>query len=74
MSLPFAVNYDTHSGYDYDECFSTLREAMRRYESLRSVPYKNLTFDTYEHGTLTLLTSKGENNLEKYGFYPCDYR
>ena len=74
MKKDFAVNYDSRDGFDYDECFQTLREAMHFYNNLSdSVPYKNLTYDDDRRGTLTLLTSNGENNLRKYGFLPCDY-
>lgn len=73
MALPFTVNYDTSSGLDYDESFSTLRAAMHRYNSLGSVPYKSLTYDRKDLGTVTLLDSTGTNNFRKYGFLPCDY-
>ena len=73
MMKPFTVSYDSRSGFDYDESFRTLREAIRYYNTLKSVPFRSLTYDTSEHGTRTLLTSKGENNLRRYGFLPCDY-
>jgi len=73
MIKDFTVNYDTDRGYDYDETFRTLREAMRRYNKLTGLPYKDLTCDDTERGTLTLLTSTGTNNLARYGFLPCDY-
>ena len=72
MSKDFAVNYDDSHGFDYDEVFDTLREAMYRYNRIIA-PYKDLTFDHPEKGTVTLLNSKGDNNLRRFGFLPCDY-
>lgn len=73
MKKPFTVNYDTSRGDDFEESFSTLRQAMSYYYRLSWVAYKNLTFDDDKRGTLTLLTSCGDDNLKTYGFYPCDY-
>lgn len=72
MSMNFAVSYDSNSGIDYDFCFSTLREAYWFYNRLPVVPFKSLTFDHPKNGTITLLNSKGENNLKKY-FCLIDY-
>ena len=72
----FFVDYDTSDGYDHEEVFSTLAGAVRFYNEIKisdRVYYKKLSTDTYSDGTLTLLNSKGENNLRKYGFLPCDY-
>lgn len=73
MTLPFTVNYGIPCGYDYDESFRSLREAMHRYNCLVSVPFKSLTYDRSDLGTVTLLNSKGTDNLRRYGFLPCDY-
>lgn len=68
----FTVNYDSHNGYDYDESFDSLRAAYRRYNELTNVPYKSLTFDDRKLGTVTLLNSKGTDNISKY-FCLFDY-
>lgn len=73
MILGYTVNWDTDRGLDYDESYQTLREARRRYDALENVPYKSLTYDDTERGTMTLLNSKGVDNLRRYGFLPCDW-
>ena len=74
MKTPFTVFYDTRSGIDYDESFPDLRSAMRYYNDLSpSVPFKSLVYYSVPLGSVTLLTSKGTNNLHHYGFLPCDY-
>ena len=72
MIISYTVNWDG-SHRDYEETFPTLREAMKKYNSLENVPYKDLTYDDTKRGTLTLLTSDGIDNLRNHGFLPCDY-
>jgi hypothetical protein len=66
MKMGFTVNHDSNSWYDYEQTFDSLRAAYNYYNSLSGVPYKDLTVDDKNLGTITLLDSKGTDNLRKY--------
>lgn len=63
----FTVFFDTDNGFDWDESFSSLLPAWRYYHSLRSVPFKKLVMTDSENGDRTVLSSKGVDNVDRYG-------
>ena len=63
----YTVFWDNSNGTDWDESFSRLSDAMRKYNALpASVPFKSLVMTDKVHGDRTVLNSKGENNLSKF--------
>jgi len=61
----FTVFWDNSDGTDWDETFTAPLAALARYKRLRA-PYKALVITDREHGDRTLLTSAGENNIDRY--------
>ena len=70
MKITYTVGWDNSNGTDWDETFDNLRVAYNFYKRLKA-PYKDLVF-TDRDGDHTLVTSKGDNNLNKY-FCLVDY-
>ena len=68
--LDYAVNWDNSNGTDCDKVFGKydLVLAYHYYQGLPdTVPYKNLTVDVAGEGTLTVLSSTGTDNIDRYG-------
>ena len=62
----FTVFYDTPHGYDWDESFDILVRAYRFYMKV-DAPFKKLVMTDREHGDRTILSSKGEDNIDALG-------
>lgn len=62
----FTVFWDNTDGTDWDESFDHALAALNKYKKLHA-PYKTLVITDRENGDRTLLTSKGENNIDRYG-------
>ena len=65
--LDFFVLWDNSNGTDDDRGFgSCLAAALRFYNSLpASVPFKKITVTDDVHGERNVVTSKGEDNIDK---------
>ena len=65
MKAYYTVFWDNSNGTDDD--FTTIwpLEAFGKYHTLKA-PYKRLVMTDREHGDRTLLSSRGEDNMDKY--------
>ena len=66
MNYTYTVFWDTRSGYDLDESYTSPLPAFRRYLRL-DAPYKKIVVTDRVNGDRTLLTSSGTDNLDRYG-------
>ena len=66
MDYYFTVFWDNSDGTDWDKSFDYPLEALNFYKQLQA-PYKDLVMTDLANGDRTLLTSKCENNIDKYG-------
>ena len=65
MKAYFTVFWDNSDGTDWDKSFSSSLAALDCYKKVHA-PYKKLVITDLENGDRVLLTSKGENNIDKY--------
>ena len=62
----FTVFWDNPDGTDWDESFDSSLAALNCYKRLKA-PFKSLVITDPINGDRTLLTSTGDNNIDRYG-------